>query len=97
MGQPQARDKEGRTLPGSPQGTQPCTIQALSSGLRAGRGPCVCIPGLRCLVTTVSPGTRRRSEVPTVWERDCSQREVPASWGGQSCRGVTWDSGTRAC
>lgn len=37
------------------------------------------------------------SEVPTVWERDCSQQEVPASWGGQSCRGMTWDTGTRAC
>ena len=45
------------------------------------------------------------SEVPTVWERDCSQQEVPANRGGpgggrsggRSCRGMTWDTGTRAC
>lgn len=51
----------GRTLPGSPQGTQPRTVRALHSGLRAEGGHAgVCSPGLWRLVTTVSPGTQRR-------------------------------------
>lgn len=80
-GQPQARDEVGSNLSGSPQVTQPRTVRAQLWAQSRERTLCL-QPRPAELCYRFSPGTRRRSEVPTVWERDCGQQEVPASRGG---------------